>query len=66
MSKCKRKSRIDKYNEEVRGCTSSSQNLECPPERTKTNEENRLENTKRKLKRSALEWGDLDMQAELR
>ena len=27
---------------------------------------NRLENSKRKLKQSALEWGDLDMQAELK
>ena len=29
-------------------------------------EENRLENPKRKLKQAALEWDDLDMQAELK
>ena len=40
--------------------------LECPPEITKTKEENRLENTKRKLKQAALEWDDLDIQAELK
>ena len=32
----------------------------------KTKEENRLENPKRKEERSALEWDDLDMQAELK
>ena len=62
IRKCRRKSRIDKYNEEVRGWTSSSKNPECPPETTKTKEENCLENSKRKLKRAALEWDDLDMQ----
>ena len=50
----------------MRGWKSSSKNPECPPERTKTKEENPLENTKRKLKRAALEWDDLDMQAELK
>ena len=39
---------------------------EFPPERTNTKEENRLENTKRKLKQAALEWDDLDIQAELK
>ena len=29
-------------------------------------EDNRLENSKRKKERSALEWDDLDMQAELK
>ena len=46
--------------------TSSSKNPECPPETTKTKEENRLENSKKKLKHAALEWDDLDMQAELK
>ena len=32
----------------------------------KTKEENRLEESKRKKERSALEWDDLDMQAELK
>ena len=47
----------------MRGWTSSSKNPECPPERTKTKEENCLENTKRKLKQAALEWDNSDMQA---
>ena len=50
----------------MRGWTSSSKNPECPPERTKTKEENHLENTKRKLNQATLEWDDLDMQAELK
>ena len=50
----------------MRGWTSSSKNLECPPETTKTKEENRLENSKRKLKQASLEWDDLGMQAELK
>ena len=66
IRKCKRKSLIDKYNEEVRVWTSSPKNPEYPPKRTKTKEENHLENSKRKLKRAALEWDDLDMQAELK
>ena len=50
----------------MRGWTSSSKNPECPPETTKTKEENRLENPKRKLKQAPLEWDDLDIQAELK
>ena len=50
----------------MRGLTYSSKNPECPPKITKTKEENSLENTKRKLKQAALEWYDLDMQAELK
>ena len=41
-------------------------NPECPPETTKTKEDNRLENSKRKLKQAALEWDDLCMQVELK
>ena len=39
-------------------------NPECPPDTKK--EMNRFENPKRKLKQAALEWDDLDMQAELK
>ena len=56
---------IDKYNEEVRGWTSSSKNPERPPDK-KTKEENRLEKRKRKKERAALEWDDIDMPAELK
>ena len=66
IRKCRRKSRIDTINEEVKGWTSSSNQQEYPPERTNTKEENRLENTTRKLERAALEWDYLDMQAELK
>ena len=41
-------------------------NTECPPETTKTKEENRFGKFKRKLKQAALEWDGLDMQAELK
>ena len=44
---------------------SHQKNPEYPLEITKTKEENRLENPKRK-KQAALEWDDLDMQAELK
>ena len=50
----------------MRGWTSSSKNPECPPERTRTKEESCLEISKRKLKQAALEWDDLDIQAELK
>ena len=39
---------------------------EYPPEITKTKEENLLEKTKGKLKQAALDWDDLDIQAELK
>ena len=35
IRKCRTKSTIDKYNEEVRGWISSSKNPECPPDRKK-------------------------------
>ena len=44
--------------------TSSSKNPEFSPGKKK--EENRLENSKRKLKQASLEWDDLDMQAGLK
>ena len=50
----------------MREWTSSFKKQEFIPERTNTKEENRLENTKRKLKQAALEWDDLDIQAELK
>ena len=46
--------------------TSSLKKQDFIPERTKTKEENRLENSKRELKRAALEWDGLYMQAELK
>ena len=64
IRKCITKSPIVKYNQEVRGWTSSSKNPELPPDTKK--EENRLEKSKRKKERAALEWYDLDMQAELK
>ena len=60
------KSQIDKINEKMKGCTSSSNHHEYHPEITKTKEENSLERTKRKLKQEALEWDDLDIQAQLK
>ena len=39
---------------------------EYPPERTRTKEETHLEQTKRKLKRSALEWDDFMLQDQLK
>ena len=48
------------------GWTSSSKKPECPPERTKTKEDNCLDNKKRKLKQAAIEWDELDIQAELK
>ena len=39
---------------------------ERPPEIKKTKEENRLEKSKIKKERAALEWYDIDMQAELK
>ena len=50
----------------MRGYTSSSKSPERPPNIKKTKEEHRLEESKRKLKQAALEWDDLDMQAELK
>ena len=41
-------------------------NPERPPDTKKTKEEKRLEKSKRKKERAALEWDDLDMQAELK
>ena len=50
----------------MRGWTSSSKNTERPPDNNKTKEENRREKSKRKKERAALEWDDIDMQAELK
>ena len=66
IRKCRRKNRIYKIKEEVKGWTSSSKQQEYPPEITKTKEETRLERTKRKLKRSALEWDDFMLQDQLK
>ena len=50
----------------MRGWTYSSKNPERPPDNKKTKEENLLEKAKRKKERAALEWDDIDMQAELK
>ena len=41
IRKCRTRITIDKYNEEVRGWTSSSKNPERPPDTKTTKEENR-------------------------
>ena len=41
--KCRRRSRVDIINEEVKGWTYSSNQQETPPKPTKTKEEIRLE-----------------------
>ena len=64
--KCRTKSPIDKYNKEVRGWTYLSKNPKRPPDNIKTKEENRLEKSKRKKERAALEWDDIDMQSKLK
>ena len=50
----------------MRGWTLSSKNPERPPDNKKTKEENHLEKSKRKKKQAALEWDNIDMQAELK
>ena len=50
----------------MRGWKSSSKNPERPPDTKKTKEENCLENSRIKKERAALEWDDLDIQAELK
>ena len=50
----------------MRGWTSSSKNPERPPDNKKTKEENCQEKAKIKKERAALEWDDIDMQAELK
>ena len=64
--KCRRRSRVDIINEEVKGWTYSSKQQEYPPEPTKTKEEIRLEHMKRKVKIAALEWGDFVLQEQLK
>ena len=41
-------------------------NPECPPERTNKKEDNCLENKRINVKQAALDWDDLDLQAELK
>ena len=66
IRKCRRKSRIDKINEKVKGWKSSSKQQEYPPEIKNTKENTCLEMTTRKLKRSALEWDDFMLQYQLK
>ena len=49
----------------MRRWTYSSKNTERSTDTKKLKEENFLEKSKRKKERAALEWDDLDMQAEL-
>ena len=53
-------------NEEVKGWTSSQKQQESPPEITKTKQEIRLEQMKRKVKRAALEWDYFVLQEQLK
>ena len=53
-------------NKEVKGWTSSSKQQEAPQELTNTKEEICLEQTKRKVKTSALEWDDYVLQEQLK
>ena len=55
IRKCRRRSRVDIINEDVKGWTSSSKQQESPTEQTKTKKEIRLEHTKIRVKRAALE-----------
>ena len=66
IRKCRRRSRIEIINKEVKGWKSSSKQQEFPPEITKTKEEIRLEHMKRKVKRAALEWDDFMLQEQLK
>ena len=62
IRKCRRRSRVDIINREVKVWTSSSKQQEAPPEPTNTKEEIRLEHMKIKVKRAALEWDDFVLQ----
>ena len=62
MRNCRRRSRFDIINEELKGWKSSLKQQEAPPEITNTNEEIILEEMKRKVKRAALEWDDFVLQ----
>ena len=63
--KCRTIITIDKYNQEVRGWTYSSKNPERLPDHNKKRGESSRK-VKKKEKRAALEWDDIDMQAELK
>ena len=66
IRRCRIKIRVDIINEEVKGWTSSSKQQQYPPELTKTKEEIRLEQMKRKVKRASLEWYDFVLQEQLK
>ena len=57
ICKCRRRSRVDIINEEVKGWTSSQKKQEAPQEPTNTKEGIRLEQMKRKVKRTSLYLG---------
>ena len=66
IRQCRIRSRVDNMNEELKRWKSSLKKQESPPEITKTKEEICLEQTKRKLKRSDLEWNYFVFQEQLK
>ena len=66
IRKCGRRGQVDIINKEVKGWTSSSKQQEAPPQISNTKEDIRLEQTKRKVERSSLEWDDFVLQAKLK
>ena len=60
------RSRVDIINEEVKRWTYSSKQQESSTEPTNTKEDINLEQMKRKVKRSDLEWDDLMIQEQLK
>ena len=66
IHKCRRRSQVEITNEEVKVWTSSSKQQEYPPEPTNIKEEICLEHTKRKVKRTSLEWDDFVLQEQMK
>ena len=66
IRKCRRRSRFEMINKEVKIWTSSSKKQEAPPELTNTEDEIRLEHMKIKVKRAALECDDFVLQEHLK
>ena len=63
---CRKRSRVDILNEEVKGWTLSPEKQEHSLEPTNTKEDIRLEEIKQKVEKSALEWDDLVLQEQLK
>ena len=66
IHKCRRRSRVEIMNREVKGWILSSKQEKAPPELTNTQEEIRLEQMKREVKRAVLEWDDFVIQGQLK